>query len=113
MIFSFTKSLTLRITLAILLPILILGGIIYFFVSSTLSDFAQNQIQTDMISESRKIYNICNTNFDNLLLSRMADDPGAVIIKKARTLEQIEDYFYQEGHKVLSWIGAEMRLFFR
>ncbi|NLD37959.1 MAG: PAS domain S-box protein [Desulfatiglans sp.] len=98
MIFLFTKSLTLRITLAILLPILILGGIIYFSVSTTLSDFAQNQIQTDMISESRRIYNICNTNFDNLLLSRMADDPGAVIIKKARTLEQIEDYFSQEGH---------------
>jgi hypothetical protein len=62
MIFSFTRNLTLRITLAILLPILILGGIIYFFVSTTLSDFAQNQIQTDMISESRRIYNICNTN---------------------------------------------------
>jgi hypothetical protein len=37
--------------------------------------------------------------FDNLLLSRMADDPGAVIINKARTLEQIEDYFSREGHK--------------
>ncbi|MFH2058087.1 MAG: PAS domain S-box protein [Pseudomonadota bacterium] len=91
------KNLIVRITLPIFIPILALGAILYFNVLTTISEFAKKQIDNDLASLSRRANNICDINFNNLLLSGLADDPNALIIKKALTLGQIEDFFSQEN----------------
>jgi len=91
------KKLFLRLALPILIPLIALGAILYFFVLSTISEFAKNDIQSDLAFHSRRVNNICNINFDNLLLSGLSDDPDELIIKQALTLGQIEDFFVQES----------------
>lgn len=90
------KILLLRVAFPILIPILILGAILYVFVLSTIGEFAQEKIEYDLAFHSRRVYSICNINFDNLLLSGLADDPDELTIKQALTLGQIEDFFMQE-----------------
>ncbi|MFH2092844.1 MAG: PAS domain S-box protein [Pseudomonadota bacterium] len=96
---SLHKNLVIRITLPILIPILALGAILYFYVLTTISEFAKEQIDSDLTSLSRRSNNICNINFNNLLLSGLADDEDALIIQKGLTLGQIEDFFTQENLK--------------
>jgi len=59
------KKLFLRLALPILIPLIALGAILYFFVLSTISEFAKNDIQSDLAFHSRRVNNICNINFES------------------------------------------------
>ncbi len=93
----FRKSLTFRIALPVVVMSILLGISLYFIVLKTVSDFAENEIQRDLNSLSRRIYNVCNINFENLLMSGQANDPEEFIIRQGMTLGQIEDFLNLEA----------------
>ena len=91
------QSLTLRIAASVVVLFLTFGGLLYFFVLRAISEFAQNEIERDLQALSRRVYNICNTSFDDILQSGMADDEATFIIEQALALGQIEDFFRQQN----------------
>lgn len=97
MLKTLKKSLALRIAFPVILLVLILGVMLDRFVLNVVSDFTKAQIQRDLGSLSRRIYNICNINFENLLMAGQADSIEALTIKKGLTLGQIEDFLVQEN----------------
>ena len=107
------KSLILRIALPILLFVSLQGMLLYFYVLIPISDFEKGDIEQDLTSLSRRLYNICNINFDHLLLSGLADDPSTLIIKQALTLGQIEDFFRQESLNGLIYDSNEKKIIFQ
>lgn len=106
----FNKILFLRLCLPILLPILAFGTILHFFVLDTLDDFAKEEIQNDLEFNSRRVYAICNFNFNDLLLSGMADDPDELTITRALTLGQVEDFFIEENLQGYIYDQSENRV---
>lgn len=91
------KRLIIRIGLPILFLVSLHGFFLYFFVLVPISDHVNQDINQDLTFFSRSAYNICNINFDTLLLSGLSDDESAVVIKQALTLGRIEDFFKQEN----------------
>ncbi len=91
------SSLILRIAAPIIILVLVLGISLYFLVLPTVSGFVKTRVEHDLKDLSRKIYNICNNNFDGILMAGKADDEKALVIQKALTLGQLEDIFRQEN----------------
>ncbi|NOX33251.1 MAG: PAS domain S-box protein [Deltaproteobacteria bacterium] len=90
------KSLTLRIAFPVVILILLLGVMLDRFVLNVISDFTKEQIQRDLGSISRIINNICDINFENLLMEGKADDRQALTIEQGLVLGQVEDLLVQE-----------------
>ncbi len=107
------RSLTLRVAVPVIVLVLALGLSLYFLVFRTLSDFVRNEIERDLESISHRLYNICNTTYDSILQSGLADDNGTIIIEKALTLGKFEDFFRQEEIEGLIYHGEEKELVFR
>ncbi|MBU2455496.1 MAG: PAS domain S-box protein, partial [Proteobacteria bacterium] len=97
MLLGVRKSLLLRIALPVIALVIALGVMLDRFVLSAVSDHIKTEIQRDLGSLSRRISNICNINFENLLMAGQADNPEALIIKQALTLGQVEDFLVQES----------------
>jgi PAS domain S-box-containing protein len=106
------KSLLLRIAIPILFVVFLHGTLLYFYVLTPISEHANKDIEQDLTSLSRSLYNICNINFDTLLLSGLADDYSNLVIKQALTLGQIEDVFSQENLKGLIYDYREDEVIF-
>lgn len=96
MVRTIRKSLVLRITLPVILLIIFLGVLLDRFVLSVVADITQTEIRHNLESVTRRIGNICNINFENLLMKGQADNPVALIIRQGLVLGQIEDFFIQE-----------------
>ncbi|MCP3901329.1 MAG: PAS domain S-box protein, partial [Desulfobacteraceae bacterium] len=111
--FPLRNSLILRITLPIIILVLTLWGLLYFFVLTPVSEFAKSSIDDNLASFSRRIDNICNINFDHLLLSGLANSNEALIVEQALTLGQIEDFFHQESLKGLVYNLQDKKLLFQ
>jgi PAS domain S-box-containing protein len=107
------NSLILRIALPIIILVLALGALLYFYVLTPVSKFTKESIEHDLTTFSRRLDNICNINFDRLLLSGNADNEEALIIERALTLGQIEDFFDQENLKGLIYDSLENQVLFQ
>lgn len=97
MIKKIKRSLAIKIAVPVVTLVLVLGGALYLLVLTTISDFMKKEIERDLGSLSHRIYNICNSNFDEMLHSGLAGDTDTLIIKQATTLGQFEDFFRHEG----------------
>ncbi|MCP4022438.1 MAG: hypothetical protein GY729_11390, partial [Desulfobacteraceae bacterium] len=93
---NFKNSLALRITLPVAAVAIILSVALFLFIVNTVSEFATNEIRQNLNSLSTRIVNVCNINFENLLMSGQAADPAELIIRQGMTMGQIEDLFNQE-----------------
>ncbi len=101
MIADLKKSLVLRIALPVIVLVFAMGLMLDRFVLNEVSDYIKTEVERDLGSISRRISNICNINFENLLMAGEADNDESLIIKQALTLGQVEDFLTQENLKGL------------
>ncbi len=88
----FYRGLYFRLVTPVVLTTLVLGAGLYFFVLRAVSSFADRQINDTLAGLTRQVYEICDRNFTDLMQQGLVEDPRAVRIRKARTIEAIEDF---------------------
>lgn len=85
-------GLTLRMVLPVVIVTTLLGVGLYIFVLRAVSDFADQQINSELAAISTEVYDICDENFTELMQSGQIGNLRAARVKRALTLGAIEDY---------------------
>jgi two-component system cell cycle sensor histidine kinase/response regulator CckA len=85
-------SLPLQMVAPVVVAICLVGMGLYFFVLRSVSEFADEQIEEALTNIASEVYDICDSNFTELMQTGKMDDRKAGIIKKAITLGAIEEY---------------------
>jgi len=86
------SGLTLRMVLPVVIVTSLLGAGLYFFVLRSVSEFADQQINSALEAISTEVYDICDQNFTELMQNGQLGDLKAARVKKALTVGAIEDF---------------------
>lgn len=95
------RPIIFKIVLPIILIIILTGGTLYYFTLKSISDFAEEYVQRDILNFSFEIFNTCDRNLTDLLYEGKADDEKSVAITKGLTLDSIETYARQKDIGIL------------
>ena len=76
----------------VVVVICLVGMGLYFFVLRSVSEFADGQIAEALTNITSEVYDICDSNFTDLMQTGKMDDRKANAIKKAVTLGAIDEY---------------------
>jgi hypothetical protein len=90
------RGLYFRLVAPVVVTTVMLGAGLYVFVLGAVSRFADRQINDALAGLTRQIYNICDRNFTALMQEGLVEDDRAVRIRKARTIEAIEDFMRRQ-----------------
>jgi two-component system cell cycle sensor histidine kinase/response regulator CckA len=91
------KGLAFRTIIPVVTIIFLLGTTFYIFVLRSVSDFAVEEIKKTLEEMSHEIYNICDRNLNELLVSGMGDNRHMVRINKGLAVGTVEDFMRQNN----------------
>jgi len=89
------NSLAFRIIFPVVATVMVMGFVLYLFVLSSISDFADKTIKDAFLDVSHEIYSVCDRGLNELIAAGSTTDEKAVRIKKALTIGMIEDILKQ------------------
>ena len=89
------NTLAFRIIFPVVATVMVMGFVLYLFVLSSISDFADKTIKDAFLDMAREIYSVCDRGINELLVAGSATDEKAIRIKKAVTIGMIEDLLKQ------------------
>ncbi len=85
-----------RVILPIAVILLILCGLLYFFLYRSAVDFANQQQQMHLDYHQKDIYDMISRSYGSISLAE-ADDQSVILVKKAETISEIDIYFKTYG----------------
>ena len=91
------NRLSLRLGLPIAAGVLLLWGFLTVFVLGSISRFAGERAERDLISYGREASDILDDAYDRLVLTGKVADPSEVRVAKANSLARLEKYFRRTG----------------
>jgi len=91
------NSFTFRIAAPVVVLVVLLGLALDQSLLAAINNFAHREIRRDLKNISHEIFDLCNNQFEQLMLSGKMNQRGELVITKAIALGKIEDHFRQKG----------------
>ena len=91
-----TNKFVVRVVLPIALILLVLCGVLFFFLHRSAEDFANEQLRMHIDYQQKEIHNIISMAYSSIPPAEK-DDDSFVLVKKAETISRIDIYFKTYG----------------